>query len=101
MRAGQSPDAPATVGALMRPASDSILSAVERTDVGEDRLTEILACVAHVNQRFAAKLVSMAGVEPQEGERYAVGTQRATPGERRVDMEIATYRGLARRDLSG
>lgn len=65
----------------MRPASDSLLSAVERTDVGEDRLTEVLACVAHVNQR------------------YAVGTQRVTPAGRRVDMEIATYRGLERRGL--
>jgi hypothetical protein len=83
----------------MRPAADSILSAVERTDVGEDRLTEVLACVAHVNQHFAAALVSMAGIEPRRGERYAVGTQRLTPGGRRVDMEIATYRGLARKGL--
>ena len=79
----------------MRPASDSILSAVERTDVLEDRLTEVLACVAQVNTRFAAALVSMAGLDPRPGERYAVGTQRGTPGGRRVDMEIAAYDGLA------
>lgn len=83
----------------MRPASDSILSAVERADLHEDRLTEVLACVAQVNARFAAALVRMAGLEPRPGERYAVGTQRGTPGGRRVDMEIATYDGLARTRL--
>src|SRR4051794_31236220 len=83
----------------MRPASESILSAVERTDVGEDRLTEVLACVAHVNQSFAAELVRLAGGQPTQGERYAVGTQRATPGGRCVDMEIATYRALMRTAL--
>src|SRR3954469_5019806 len=83
----------------MRPASDSILGAVERTDVGEDRLTDVLACVAHVDQRFAAVLVELAGGRPEEGERYAVGTQRATPGDRRVDMEIGSYRGLDRTGL--
>lgn len=72
----------------MRPASDSILSAVERTDLHEDRLTEVLACVAQVNARFAAALVSMAGLDPPpDDERYEVGTQRGTPGGRRVDME--------------
>lgn len=83
----------------MRPASDSILSAVERTAIPEDRLTEVLACVAKVNARFAAALVSMAGLDPRPGERYAVGTQRVTPGGRRVDMEIATYDGLTRTKL--
>lgn len=83
----------------MRPASDSILSAVERTDVSEDRLTEVLACVAQVNAGLAAVLVTMAGLESYPGERYAVGTQRVTPSGRRVDMEIATYQGLARTRL--
>src|SRR3954453_19463764 len=83
----------------MRPASDSMLSAVERTEVAEDRLTEVLACVAHVNQRFAEVLVRMAGAEPRAGGRYAVGTQRETPGGRCVDMEIATYEGLVRTGL--
>ena len=83
----------------MRPASDSIFNAIERTQVGEDRLTEALACVAHVNQRFAAELVSMAGGEPKTGERYVVGTQRATPGGRRVDMEIGSHEGLVRTGL--
>lgn len=83
----------------MRPASDSILSAVEGTDVAEDRLTEVLACVAHVNQRYAAVLVAMAGAPTRAGERYVVGTQRETPGGRRVDMEIASYRGLTRTGL--
>jgi hypothetical protein len=41
----------------------------------------------------------MAGVGPQDGDRYAVGTQRVTSGDRRVDMEIATYRGLVRTGL--
>jgi hypothetical protein len=83
----------------MRPASASLLTAVERTEVAEDRLTEALACVAQVNQEFASALVVMAGIEPRAGERYAVGTQRATPSGRRVDMEIAIYRGLHRTGL--
>ncbi len=83
----------------MRPATPSILSAVERTSVGEDRLTEALACVAHVNQRFAADLIRLAGGDPQHGERYVAGTQRLTPTHRRVDLEVATYRGLARTGL--
>lgn len=83
----------------MRPASDSILSAVERTDLHEDRLTEILACVAQVNAGLAAALVRMAGLDPRPSERYAVGTQRGTPGGRRVDMEIAVYDGPTRTKL--
>lgn len=83
----------------MRPASHSILSAVERTDLHEDRLTEVLACVAQVNARFADSLVSMAGLDPRPDERYVVGTQRGTPGGRRVDMEIAAYEDLARTKL--
>jgi hypothetical protein len=35
----------------MRPASESILSAVERAYLHEDRLTEVLACVAQVNAK--------------------------------------------------
>ena len=83
----------------MRPASASILSAVERSDGHEDRLTEALACVAQVNARFADALVSMAGLDPRPDERYEVGTQRGTPGGRWVDMEIATYEGLTRTRL--
>ena len=83
----------------MRPASDSILDAVERTDLHEDRLTEVLACVAQVNVALAAALVRMAGLEPRPSERYEVGTQRGTPSGRRVDMEIAAYDGLARTKL--
>lgn len=83
----------------MRPASDSILSAIERTYISEDRLTEVLACVATVNTRFAAALVGMAGVDPTADKRYAVGTQRGTPSGRRVDMEIAAYDELTRTKL--
>jgi hypothetical protein len=84
----------------MRPASHSILRAVERTEHShEDRLTEVLACVAQVNSDFADALVRMVGLDPYPGERYAIGTQRGTPGGRRVDMEIATYDGLARTKL--
>jgi hypothetical protein len=35
----------------MRPASESILGAVERAYLHEDRLTEVLACVAQVNAK--------------------------------------------------
>src|SRR5687767_4253667 len=83
----------------MPPAAISILSAVERTDLHEDRLTEILACVAQVNTGFAASLVSMANLVPRPGERYAVGTQRGTPGGRIADMEIAAYDGHTRTKL--
>ncbi|MBK5115376.1 MAG: hypothetical protein JJE23_00500 [Thermoleophilia bacterium] len=55
----------------MRPASDSILGAVERTNLHEDRLTEVLACVAQVNAPLADSLVSMGGLDPRPGERYA------------------------------
>jgi hypothetical protein len=83
----------------MRPASDSILSAVERTDLHEDRLTEVLACVAKVNEAFAASLVRMAGLIPRKGEHHEVGTQQGTSGGRRVDMEIAAYDGPAHTKL--
>jgi hypothetical protein len=81
---------------LRRTPSSAPLS---RTDVAEDRLTEVLACVADVNQRFARELGCMAGVKPREGERYAVGTQRGTPSGRRVDLELGIYQGLRRTGL--
>lgn len=83
----------------VRPASQSILSAVERTEVQEDRLTEVLACVTQVNRGLGAALLTMAGLRIHERERYVVGTQRGTPGGRRVDMEIAVYDGLRRTKL--
>ena len=78
----------------MPPASRSLLSAVERTEVPEDRLTEALACVAQVHKRFAADLLAEAGLAVPAGLRVEVTTQRRTPSGRRVDLELAGYDGL-------
>ena len=81
----------------MPPASRSLLSAVERTEVPEDRLTEALACVAQVHQRFADGLLAEAGLAVPAGLRVEVTTQRRTPSGRRVDLELAGYDGLGAR----
>ena len=58
----------------MPPASRSLLSAVERTEVPEDRLTEALACVAQVHEGFAVGLLAEVGLAVPAGLRVEVTT---------------------------